>query len=101
MTVIVTDNCTHCRFTECVTVCPVSCFHGDESMLYVDPAACVDCGACVPVCPVHAIYFEHDLPKPLHEWLEINRERSSQLPVIDEQANPLPGAADKRAALGF
>lgn len=36
MTVVVTDNCQLCRFTQCVTVCPVACFHGDETMLYID-----------------------------------------------------------------
>ena|SRR5882724_1439791 len=101
MTVVVTDNCNACRFTECVTVCPVSCFHGDDSMLYVDPDTCVDCGACVPVCPVQAIYFEHDLPADKAHWLELNRTRSGSLPVVDERGTPLPGADVQRVALGF
>ncbi|MGH8473216.1 MAG: indolepyruvate ferredoxin oxidoreductase subunit alpha, partial [Gammaproteobacteria bacterium] len=60
MTTIVTDNCLLCRFTDCVTVCPVNCFHGDDEMLYIDPEVCIDCSACVPECPVHAIYEGED-----------------------------------------
>jgi ferredoxin len=101
MTVVVTDNCERCRFTECVTVCPVSCFHADEHMVFVDPGTCVDCGACVPVCPVQAIYFEHDLPKDQARWLAINLERSAALPVITQRQPPLPTAKEKQASLGF
>jgi len=101
MTVVVTDNCNACRFTECVSVCPVACFHGDASMLYVDQDTCVDCGACVPVCPVQAIFFEHDVPADKMHWLEVNRTRSAELPVIDEKMAPLPGAEHQRASLGF
>ena len=101
MTVVVTENCENCRFAECVAVCPVACFHGDEKMLYVDSDTCVDCGACVPVCPVKAIYFEHDLPAPMSHWLDINRERASILPSVTEQSEALPGAWEKRASLGF
>jgi ferredoxin len=101
MAVIVTGNCQLCRFAECVTVCPVACFHGDEQMLYVDPDVCVDCGACVPACPVKAIYFEHDLPKGMEQWIGINRDRAAELPAVTEQTLPLPGAAEKKAALGF
>ncbi len=56
MTFVVTDHCRHCRYTDCVAVCPVECFHGDAEMLYIDPVVCIDCGACVPECPVEAIY---------------------------------------------
>ncbi|MCA9705965.1 MAG: 4Fe-4S binding protein [Myxococcales bacterium] len=51
MTFVVTSNCQRCRFTDCVSVCPVECFHGDDTMLYIDPDECIDCGACVPARP--------------------------------------------------
>ncbi|MCC7486186.1 MAG: ferredoxin family protein [Burkholderiales bacterium] len=101
MAVIVTDNCEGCRFTECVKVCPVACFHGDERMVYIDSDACIDCCACIPVCPVQAIYLENDLPPEKAEWIGINRERAAVLPLVTEGADPLPTAAAKRAALGF
>jgi len=101
MTTIVTDNCNGCRFTDCVTVCPVACFHGDENMLYIDNEVCIQCSACIPVCPVHAIYADDDIPADKQDWIEINAERSKALPVVDDQQEPLPGALERKAALGY
>jgi ferredoxin len=101
MTFVVTDNCKGCRFTDCVAVCPVECFHGDDQMLYIDPEECIDCGACVPECPVEAIYDESQLPDDKQEWLKLNAERAKKLPVIAEQTDPLPGADKRKEELGF
>lgn len=101
MTTVVTENCKGCRFTDCVPVCPVECFHGDEEMLYIDNDVCIDCGACLDECPVEAIYEEDDLPDNLKHWVEINAERAPNLPVISDQQDPLPGAEDRKAELGF
>jgi ferredoxin len=101
MTHVVTEACTGCRFTECVTVCPVECFHGDAERLWIDPVLCIDCGACVPLCPVHAIVDGVDLAPDQMPWLERNRERAAVLPVVAAKVDPLPGAEERRAALGF
>ena len=101
MTTIVTDNCKDCRYTDCVAVCPVECFHYDDQMLYIDPEVCIDCSACLPECPVEAIFEENDLPEDKPEWIEINAERSKVLPVITDTMDPLPGADERKAALGF
>jgi ferredoxin len=101
MTTVVTDNCRACRFTDCVTVCPVNCFHGDDEMLYIDPEECIDCGACIPECPVQAIFEEPDLPQDKSEWIAINAEKAPLLPVIDEKEEPLPTAEKRKAELGF
>ena len=101
MTVVVTDNCRLCRFTQCVTVCPVSCFHGDDTMLYIDPDECIDCGACVPECPVEAIYDETELPETMQEWKGLNAERAKGLPVINEKQPALPEAEARKKELGF
>jgi len=101
MTTLVTDNCSRCRFTDCVTVCPVDCFHGDDEMLYIDPEVCIDCGACIPLCPVQAIYEEMDLPEEKERWIEINAERAPDLPMINEQQKPYPGAEERKAELGY
>jgi len=101
MTTVVTDNCRKCRFTECVSVCPVECFHYDDDMLYIDPRVCIDCSACVPKCPVQAIYEECDLPQDKSGWIEINAARSASLPVCAGQKEPLPGALERKAELGF
>jgi ferredoxin len=101
MTTVVTDNCKGCRFTDCVSVCPVECFHFDDEMLYIDPDVCIDCSACIPECPVQAIFEEDDLPDDKRGWIEINATRSRTLPVCSEQMDPLPGAEERKSALGF
>jgi len=101
MTFVVTDNCVKCRFTDCVTVCPVDCFHGDDEMLYIDPDECIDCGACEPECPVEAIYEESDLPADQEKWIAINAEKSPDLPVITEKGEPFEGAEERKTKLGF
>ena len=101
MTTLVTDNCQRCRFTECVTACPVSAFRAGEDMLYIDPDTCVDCGACIPKCPVQAIFDEMDLPEELTEWIEINETRSKESPKITKKETPLPGAEERKVSLGF
>ena len=101
MTFVVTDNCKGCRFTDCVAVCPVECFHGDDEMLYIDPEECIDCGACVPECPVEAIYDEAQLPDDKSQWLQINADKAKDLPVVAEKGDPLPGAEQRKEELGF
>src|SRR5215467_7320287 len=64
MAFVITDPCIETKDTACVDVCPVDCIHPrkDEpefataTMLYIHPEECIDCGACVPACPVSAIY---------------------------------------------
>ena len=94
MTHVVTENCTGCRFTDCVSVCPVSCFHGDDERLYIDPIACIDCGACKPLCPVSAIVEDIDLGDD--QWLDINAEKALALPVVRTKQTPLAGAEARR-----
>lgn len=101
MTAVVTDNCEACRFTECVKVCPVSCFHADETMVFINADVCIDCCACIPACPVQAIYMDYDLPADKSAWLDVNRERAAALPPISRPAEPLATAQAKRASLGY
>jgi NAD-dependent dihydropyrimidine dehydrogenase PreA subunit len=68
MPFVITDPCIGTKDSACVDVCPVDCIHPrkDEpefeaaTMLYIHPEECIDCGACVPACPVTAIYDSHD-----------------------------------------
>ena len=101
MTFVVTGNCRRCRYTDCVAVCPVDCFHGDVEMLYIDPNACIDCGACIPECPVEAIYEEGTVPDDQAHWLAINAQRAAQLPFVNVRAAPLASAAERARELGF
>ena len=101
MTFVVTSNCNGCRFTDCAAVCPVECFHGDDKMLYIDPDECIDCGACVPECPVEAIYDETELPDDQQVWKQTNADKAKGLPVVNEKGTPSPGAEDRKKELGF
>lgn len=101
MTYVVTSNCQRCRFTDCVVVCPVDCFHADDEMLYIDAEECIDCGACVPQCPVDAIYPDSDVPESEKKWIAINADRGLRLPVIIAQEAPLETAEERARELGF
>lgn len=101
MTFVVTSSCKGCRYTDCVVVCPVDCFHGDAEMLYIDPNECIDCGACVPECPVEAIYDEGAVPREEEKWVAINAERAKKLPVVSVKEEPLSTAEQRAASFGF
>ncbi|QID19306.1 ferredoxin family protein [Nitrogeniibacter mangrovi] len=105
MTYVVTEACVHCKYTDCVSVCPVDCFHEGPNFLVIDPDTCIDCGVCVPECPIGAIFAEADLPPEQHAFIEINARLAAQWPVIDAAGEPLPEAdhwaavTDKRALI--
>jgi ferredoxin len=89
MTYVVTDECVKCKYTDCVEVCPVDCFYEGELMLVINPDECIDCGVCVPECPVDAIKEESP---DLIKWIEINKELSAKWPNITVKKPPLPDA---------
>lgn len=101
MTFVITENCKGCRFTDCVTVCPVNCFYGDDKMLYINPDECIDCGACEPECPVEAIFDESNLNDDNLKWLEINKNNSKTGTNISQKTIPLTGADVRKKQLGF
>lgn len=86
---IVTEPCVKCKYTDCVTVCPVDCFHEDTEMLVIDPEVCIDCGACIPECPVQAIFVEEDVPEEGKSFIQLNAEKALSLPVLTEKKEPL------------
>ena len=80
MSFIIGDKCVGCIDGSCLKVCPVDCIHGPISIdgsgsevekegreafpggqLYINPDTCINCGACVPECPVNAIYEDEDI----------------------------------------
>ena len=79
MSCVVCQPCHDCKYTDCVTVCPCDCFYQDENQLYIDPDSCIDCEACVPECPVEAIFHEANVPGPWTQFVELNRERVASL----------------------
>jgi NAD-dependent dihydropyrimidine dehydrogenase PreA subunit len=84
----------------CVDECPVDCIYEGRRSLYIQPDECIDCGACEPVCPVEAIYYEDDLPAELVPYLADNAVFFTI--TLDGQETPLgsPGGAAKVGPLG-
>lgn len=92
MPYVVTENCIKCKYTDCVEVCPVDCFHEGSNLLVIDPDECIDCGLCEPECPVSAIFADSDLPAGQNIFLELNDKLSKEWPVINEKIDPLEDA---------
>ncbi len=93
MPFIVTESCIKCKYTDCVEVCPVDCFHEGPNMLVIDPDECIDCTLCEPECPVEAIMSEDDVPDNQQQFIELNDELSREWPVINEMKDA-PADAD-------
>lgn len=94
MTYVVTENCIKCKYTDCVLVCPVDCFYEGENMLVINPDECIDCGICVPECPVDAIKADDEAG--VEPWLAINEELAELWPVITDLKSPPADADDWR-----
>ena len=94
MTYVVKEECIKCKYTDCVEVCPVDCFHEGPNFLVIDPEECIDCSLCEPECPVGAIVADDDLEAKDEHYLELNEELSSIWPVITEK-KPAPDDADE------
>jgi ferredoxin len=79
---IICEPCIGTKDTACVDVCPVDCIHPrkDEGpyataeMLYIHPDECIDCGACVPACPVEAIFDLSETPEKWKSFIPKNAD---------------------------
>ena len=91
MPYIVTEKCVDCKYTDCAAVCPVEAFHELPDRLYINPDTCIDCDACVPECPVEAIYADMSLPEEYAEWTDLNKE-AENYPVLSAKQPALHGS---------
>jgi ferredoxin len=92
MTHVVTENCIKCKYTDCVDVCPVDCFHEGPNCLVIDPDECIDCTLCVAECPASAIFAEEDVPDNQRHFIELNAELCKRWPPIAERQAALDDA---------
>lgn len=98
MTFIVNDGCIKCKHTDCVDVCPVDCFYEGENMLVIHPEECIDCGVCVPECPVDAIQSDTELGAD--KWVSFNAKYAEKWPNISDRKDPYPEAAEMEGVEG-
>lgn len=96
MAYVVTENCIKCKYTDCVDVCPVDCFHEGPNFLVIDPGECIDCTLCVAECPANAIFAEDDVPKDQVRFIALNAELAKQWKVIVEKKDAPADAEEWR-----
>ena len=96
MAYVVTEPCIQCKHTNCAAVCPVDAFREGPNFLVIDPFECIDCDACVPECPVEAIYPDDEVPLEWEEYIDINDRLSGEWAkhIINEVKDPLPNAEE-------
>ena len=96
MTFVITQPCIDTTDQSCVEVCPVDCIHfesGADRMLYINPAECIDCGACQPACPVSAIFPDADVPAEMQVFAGINAQWYSDPAGARNEMQKLAGGA--------
>lgn len=92
MTHLVIENCIKCKHTDCVEVCPVDCFYEGPNFLVINPIECIDCGVCIPECPVDAIVPDNDQDTDIEFWLDTNTRLSKKWPNITKKKPALSDA---------
>jgi NAD-dependent dihydropyrimidine dehydrogenase PreA subunit len=95
MTYVIAEPCVDLMDRACVDECPVDCIYEGGRSLYIHPDECVDCGACEPVCPVEAIFYEDDLPVSWGPYLGDNEAFFAQALPGYENGLGSPGGAAK------
>lgn len=76
MAYVITERCAHILDLSCIAICPVDAIHGgppQQDQYYIDPVACIDCGACQYACPAEAIFYQSHVPRTSHWTIEANR----------------------------
>ena len=94
MAYVVTEPCINCKYTNCAAVCPVDAFREGPNFLTIHPDDCIDCDACVPECPVEAIYPDDEVPEEWEHYIELNERLAEKWDdyVINETKDELPEA---------
>src|SRR5690606_18657979 len=82
VTYVIAQPCVDVKDKASIEESPVDCIYEGSRSLYIHPDECVDCGACEPVCPVEAIYYEDDVPD---EWKDYYR---ANVEFFDEIGSP-------------
>jgi ferredoxin len=78
----------------------VDCFYEGPNFLAINPDECIDCGICVPECPVDAIVADTDSTIDVEFWRDLNARLSSKWPVITIKKAAPDDAAEWKDVLG-
>ena len=84
----------------------MNCFYELADQVVIHPDECIDCRACVEVCPVQAIYADADVPADFASAIEFNAAQAKALKEAGQEGmlqkkEPLPTAAQRKAELGY
>jgi NAD-dependent dihydropyrimidine dehydrogenase PreA subunit len=94
MPYVIGPACIDVTDKSCIEECPVDCIYEGARKLYINPAECIDCGACEPACPVEAISQDRRVPADQHEFVADNaRFFAAPLPGRDQRLGNLGGSA--------
>lgn len=83
----------------CVDVCPVDCIYEGDRKMYINPTECIDCGACIPACPVSAIEVDRKTADDDVHLLDNASFFYDALPGAHEALGD-PGGADEYGVVG-
>ena len=92
MAFVVTESCIACKYTDCVSVCPMECFFEGPNFMVINPDECIDCSICVGQCPVSAIVEASEIAPDQAHFVQLNRDLSHdpRWKRITQAKPPLP-----------
>jgi NAD-dependent dihydropyrimidine dehydrogenase PreA subunit len=100
MTHVITSACLESKDQSCIEVCPVDCIYEAQRMLAIHPGECIDCGACIPECPVDAIVSDADVPASEQPFVEINAAITYGADAVDAAVAQLVGTTSNASQGG-
>ena len=94
------EPCIDVNDRSCLEECPVDCIYEGDRKLYINPAECIDCGACAFVCPVKAISTDRMAPPDQRQFLADNASFFRE--ILPGRESPLgnPGGSDEVGPVG-
>jgi NAD-dependent dihydropyrimidine dehydrogenase PreA subunit len=94
---VIAAACIDVTDKSCMEECPVDCIYEGDRKMYINPALCIDCGACEPVCPVEAISQDRRVPTNQADFVADNARFFTD--VLPGRDHPI-GTAEGGSTLG-
>jgi NAD-dependent dihydropyrimidine dehydrogenase PreA subunit len=101
MPFFIAGECLDVLDKSCTEECPVDCIYEGDRKMYINPAECIDCGACEPVCPVSAIRTDVRMEAADRPWLQDNAAFFETVLPGRREALGSPGGAAGVGAVGL